>query len=197
MRDVLDGNFAAAARLYRAGTPASAKLGTDPLVIHINDCHDCDHATYANAPWTHASLVARLAALERTARAGGEPGAQAALALGNALYNLTWYGNARVVLGDTHQGTADTTAALRWYKRAHDLTRNRELKAKAAFLAAKAELGNRITAQRGDPYDGSVNALPVPSTWFPVVARYKHTRYYREVLRECGQFARWVAGRKP
>jgi hypothetical protein len=58
---------------------------------------------YANAPWTHASFAAKLADLARTANGNGEAAANAALALGNALYNVTWYGNARVILGDTHR----------------------------------------------------------------------------------------------
>lgn len=168
-------------------------LGTDPFVAHIVDCHDCDHEKYATAPWTDASFTARLVELQRTAAGKSEAAAQAALELGNALYNLTWFGNARVVLESTRQATRDTRPAERWYKRAFDTSKNRELKARAAYLAAKAELARLVDAE--DAAQQS-DVLPVPTTWFPVLRGMSETQYYKEVLKECGNFRRWVA-KKP
>ena len=37
--------------------------------------------------------------------------------------------------------------------------------------------------------------LPIPGTWFPVVKKLSDTKYYREVLRECGHFAAWARAR--
>ena len=37
--------------------------------------------------------------------------------------------------------------------------------------------------------------LPVPKTWFSAVKKLSDTKYYREVLRECGHFADWVRSR--
>jgi hypothetical protein len=191
------GAFAEAARVFSKGVAASTRLGTDPFVIHILDCHDCDHEQYAEAPWTHRSLVERMVELERTANSKGEPAAAAALALGNALYNLTWYGNARVVLQDSHQAISAPRAAERWYKRAYELSHSRELRAKAAFLAAKAELGTLLTAaEESAAVDAEervgMSDLPIPKTWFPVVETFADTRYYREVLRECSNFRAWT-----
>jgi hypothetical protein len=190
LRYLVDGDFAAAAQTFKTTGASSSKLGTDPFASRIVDCHACDHQRYASAPWTHASFAARLAELERTAKGTGEAAAEASLALGNALYNITHYGNARVVLADTHQATRDTRAAERWYKRAYDLSKNRELRAKAAYLAAKAELGQLITA--AEAANTNINALPIPKTWFPIVKSLAGTKYYREVLRECGHFASWA-----
>jgi len=194
LRYLVDGDFASAAQTFQTTKATSVKLGTDPFVIHIVDCHDCDHAAYAGAPWTHASFAARLAELERTARGNGEPAAAAALAIGNALYNITYYGNARVVLADTHHATSDTRDAERWYKRAYDLSKDRELKTRAAYLASKAELGRLLDASGDMPWNPPAK-LPIPRTWFPVVRKLSDTRYYREVLRECGHFRDWVGGR--
>jgi hypothetical protein len=193
LRYLVDGDFAAAAQTFKTTKASSAKLGTDPFVIHIVDCHDCDHARYASAPWTHASFAARLAELDKTAKGSGEPAAEAALALGNALYNITHYGNARVVLEGSHHATTDTRPAERWYRRAHDLTKNRELRAKAAYLAAKAELAHLLNAAGGP--DSPPSTLPVPKTWFPALRKLSDTRYYREVLRECGHFSEWLRNR--
>jgi tetratricopeptide (TPR) repeat protein len=183
LRYLLDGDFVAAQKLLK---PTAKKWGTDPFVIHIVDCHDCDHAKYEKAKWDHANVVDRLIELDAKVKAGGEPGAEAALQIGNVLYNLTYWGNARQATAETHQKTEDASLAMKYYKKAHDLSKNRELKVKAAFLAAKAELGTLLGV------DGTAGGLPIPKTWFPVVKQYANTRYYKEVLKECGHFASWV-----
>lgn len=189
LRNLLDGKFAESAQAFAKGA-ASAQLGTDPFITHIVDCHDCDHATYGSAPWTHASMVARMAKLVKQANGKGQAAADAALELGNAFYNLTWYGNARVVLDGTHQTTRDTAMAARWYKRAYEQGKSREFKAKAAFFAAKAELHGLI-AKQYQPYE-EASVLPVPTTWYPVVKTFADTQYYQDVLRECGTYAAWA-----
>ncbi|MBK7192851.1 MAG: hypothetical protein IPH80_10255 [Myxococcales bacterium] len=190
LRNLLDGKFADAAKAFATKRAASSALGTDPFVTHIVDCHDCDHATYGSAPWTHATMVARMATLVKQANGKGQPAADAALELGNAFYNMTWYGNARVVLDGTHQTTRDTAQAARWYKRAYEQGKRREFKAQAAFYAAKAELQALITKQY-QPYEEAA-VLPVPTTWYPVVKTFADTQYYQEVLRECGAYAAWA-----
>lgn len=191
-RYVLDGNLPGANKLYAAKPTSSTTLGTDPFVTHIVDCHDCDHVTYSASTWTHQSLIAKLAELAPKTKTVGDNSAKAALALGNAYYNLTWYGNARAVLESTHQATNRPTAALGWYAKAHSIAKSRELKAKAAYLAAKAELGLAISDSQGNSSYNFMAQLPVPATWFPILARYADTAYYKEVLAECDHFARWA-----
>jgi hypothetical protein len=188
-RELLDGDFAAAASLLNKAD----KLGVDPFVIHVVDCHDCDQEKYANAPWTRASVASRLVELQRAANGTGEPAAEASLAIGNVLYNLTWFGNARGFLSPTHQSTSDTRAAERWYKRAYDLTKKRELKAKAAWLAAKAELGRLEKVDVDSPW-GISDSLPTPKTWYPIFKTFADTKYYKDVVRECAAFRRFVGG---
>ncbi|MGE5183365.1 MAG: hypothetical protein ACM31C_14945 [Acidobacteriota bacterium] len=188
LRELLDGNFAHAAQLLR---PHTDKLGTDPFVAGILDCHDCDHDKYANAPWTTASVASRLVELERAAKGTGDTAARASIELGNALYNITWFGNARGMVFDTNQRTSDTRPAERWYKRAFDVARTRELKAKAAWLAAKAELGRLENVDMDSPW-GYSDALPTPRTWYPVMKTFADTRYYKDVVAQCGMFARWL-----
>lgn len=198
LRYLTTGAFGEAAKLFAAGNAASGKLGTDPFVMRLLDCHDCDHEQYASAPWTHATFAARLVQLEKAAGGKGEPAAAAALELGNALYNITWYGNARVVLDGTHQTLEAPRAAERWYKRAFDLSRNREVRAQAAFFAAKAELGALLSAAEDAAALGAgehlgSSELPVPRTWFPVLESFSDTAYYQDVLRECSNFSSWAA----
>ena len=197
VRLTLDGDFQGAKRVFDTSNAKSELLGTDPFVIHIKDCHDCDHEKFgATSKWTHKNLVARLAELELTAKGGGEPGARAALAIGNAVYNITHHGNARTFTGGTHQSTADARLAERYYKKAYDSSGNRELKAKAAWLAAKAELGTmNFKEELKNPDAGSDDGALIPKTWFPIFARFQNTKYYKEVLAECGRFRDWVQTR--
>ena len=184
------GDLTSAAQSFKKAAAASGTLGTDPFVIHVRDCHDCDHEKYAKAKWTAASVAARLVELERSAHGEGDRAAQAAFELGNGLYNLTWYGNARVFLEGTGYATRDTRPAEAWYRRAFDSARSRELKAKAAFMAAKCELAQRLEAK---PPEREDEPLPVPKTWFPVVKQFEDTRYHQEVLAECGHYRTWRA----
>ena len=187
LRTMLDGDFAGGAKLI-AKLRKPSPLGTDPFVARILDCHDCDHQTYASAPWTVVSMAKRMAELHKRAKGTGPAAAAAALELGHALYNISWFGNARVVLENSHQPSRDASAALRWYKRAYDLSKDREAKAKAALFAAKAEMAIAIAAKYG-PWDQG--PLPVPTTWYPILRSYADTAYHREVLRECGTYAAW------
>ena len=199
VRLTLDGDFSGAKAVFDKTTAASSLLRTDPFVIHVIDCHDCDHEKFGEkAKWTHKNLVDRLAELELAAKGGGEAGAQAALAIGNALYNITHHGNARAFTDPTHQSTTDARLAERYYKKVYDSSGNRELKAKAAWLAAKSELGTLVyKEQAARPEDFIDAGMMLPKTWFPIFAKFSNTKYYKEVLKECGRFRDYVAARQP
>jgi hypothetical protein len=194
LRYALDGDFVAARQMFATTSVVSQHLEVDPFVTHIKDCRQCDEEKYAHTPWTHASVIARLADLAVKANGTGEPAAEASILIGNALYNFTWLGNARRVLRGTHQDTFDARPAERWYKRAYELTKNKEQKAKAAYLAAKAERGNRIDARLPDD---NTPGLPVPMTWFARLKQLSGTKYYKEVLKECETFRDYVGGQGP
>jgi hypothetical protein len=187
------GDFEAARRTFREQGVGAMPLGTDPFVIHIRDCHDCDHAAYAGAKWTRASFALRMIDLRAQAERPGAAGAAAAFDLGNGYYNITELGNARSFLADTHV-QADLGEAELWYKRAFDRFPSREDKARAAFMAAKSELG-RLLAAPGRAATDPVDQLPIPGTWFPILRGFADTQYQREILRECGHYRRWAERR--
>jgi hypothetical protein len=183
----------AAAEPWLAGQAASTlQLNANPFVTHIEDCVECDAGSGQSdgKAWTLPALIAELNRLRTRASKTGDDAARASLQLGTALYNLTLMGNARSPASGTHQASYDTSAALHWYQRAYTLARDRELKAKAAFLAAKAERGALIAADFANPR-GSSGDLPVPTTWFPRVKTFADTAYHREVLAECGTYRAW------
>jgi hypothetical protein len=169
-------------------------IGTDPFVIHIRDCYDCDRKAFAGSKWTYVSFIARLIALRGLAQSPTEPGAAAAFELGNAYYNITGVGNFRYFVDGTHV-SVDPGQAEAWYKRAYETSRNRELKAKAAYMAAKSELARASSAPSGSNQSRPIDRadyLPIPTTWFPIVKTFADTAYHREILRECGHYRRWA-----
>ncbi|MCK6546357.1 hypothetical protein L6R52_10955 [Myxococcota bacterium] len=187
---VVRGDFDAAKKVFETTTAESSLLGTDPFVMNVRDCHDCDHEKFGpTSKWTHESFTLRLAELKRESDGKGEAAAKAALLLGHGLYNLTWYGNARSFLESSHFATSNTSAAEAAYEKAFGLTADRELKATAAFMAAKCELARRIDAS-GAPTQ--TRELPIPEKWFPVVKSFADTKYHAEILKECGHYRQWV-----
>jgi hypothetical protein len=194
VRYALEGDFPGAKRVFETTQAQSDLLRTDPFVIHVVDCHDCDHEKFGDkAKWTHKNLVDRLIELDAIAKAGGDKGAQAALQLGNALYNITHNGNARSFTDGTHQDTSDARVAERYYKQVYEASGSRERKAEAAWLAAKAELGTLIAKEQNARPTDYVDAGGMhPKTWFPIFKKFSNTKYYKEVLAECGRFRTWV-----
>jgi hypothetical protein len=174
---------------------AASPLGTDPFVVHFRDCYDCDRKAFAGSKWTETNFIARLIELRTLAQRPGEAGAAAAFELGSGYYNITAFGNARYFTQGTHVAV-DPAQAEAWYRRAYETSRNRELKAKAAFMAAKSELALDLATPPSSkrplrPIDPA-DHLPIPTTWFPIVKSLADTAYHREVLRECGHYRRWA-----
>ena len=190
---LLHNQFAAAKPWLTRQAASTLELNADPFITHIKDCVECDSGTGQSdgKPWTLPAVIAQLNRLHVSANKTGDAAAQASLALGTGLYNLTLMGNTRSPARNTHQATYDTSAALHWYRRAYALAQDRELKAKAAFLAAKAERGTLIAKQFATPR-GYADDLAIPKTWFPVVKTFADTAYHREVLAECGTYRAWL-----
>jgi hypothetical protein len=187
------GDLTAAERSFREPGVSSELLRTDPFVVHVKDCLECDHQRFGEkATWTHASFVTRMIALTAQARQRGDAGAEAAFLLGNGYYNITGVGNARSFLERSHLETFDARTAERWYKRAFDGWHDREHKAQAAWMAAKSELARSLPFRRPEDRDSPLDPLPIPRKWFPIFKTFAHTAYYQEVLAECGNYRRWA-----
>lgn len=191
MRLLFDGDFPGALAAY--DNKHSQRLSQDPFGLRIKDCFDCDRASYRGT-LTYTGVLRRLVELDAKVKAGGEAGADAALQIGMAMFNLTNWGNSKWMNDGSHAGDAgDAALALRYFKTAHDLTANRELKTKAALFAAKAEMIQRIADPAPATPDPDEASPPLPKTWYPILKRYRGTRYYKEVIKECGRFASWAA----
>lgn len=173
----------------RAGAPRM--LNADPFTIHIKDCHDCDAAAQ-HTTYSAVSFTERMIQLSRTAQGSGELAAAAAFELGNGFYNMSYWGNSRVVYS-TKNGNFEDAAMTRtmglaekYYLRARDLATNKEAKARAVFMAAKAEQNRYYLTRKSD-------SEPQPHSYFQMLrAQFSDAQYYQEIIRECEYFRRFL-----
>ena len=71
-------------------------LAGDPFLIHINDCHDCDHQAPQKIKYTKLSFVKRMLELEAKIKNDPKNAAGYCFDLANGFYNITYFGNARL-----------------------------------------------------------------------------------------------------
>ena len=194
-----------------AGDNAKRDLNADPFMIHIKDCHDCDFEA-PHMKYTKISFADRMLALSRAAQGQGDAAAQASFELANGFYNMSFYGNGRDIYDTEHHNfspdvfwvyypvpaagpnpnpnselTFNTDLAEKYYLQALNLYSNKDLKARAVFMAAKTEQDRFFSTHRdgkGDP----------PRKYFKLLKdSYSDTQYYQEIIRECGRFRAYLA----
>ncbi|HEY4785896.1 MAG TPA: hypothetical protein VIH57_07595 [Bacteroidales bacterium] len=179
------------------------KLLADPFIIHINDCHDCDHQSGVGDGYTKYSFVKRMTELQEFSSGDSKKLAQNYFQLANGLYNMTYFGNARLVYDtklidhytvdfdyDTDRkqlmdAIYNCTKAEEYYRKAMELSIDNEFKAKCCFMAAKCEQ-NAYYCSSAFNYK-----MPVHSGKYfkQLQENFPKTSYYREVLKECGYFS--------
>jgi hypothetical protein len=179
------GNLADAVEAFKlAEGPARQLLNADPFSSRIRDCHDCDAST-PHAEYSKRAFAERMLALSRSAQGQGEEAAAASFELANGFYNMSYFGNSRVIYATRNSnfrpGGPATTAmdlAEKYYVQASTLTSNKELKAKAVFMAAKTEQNKGFAP---------------PEKYFDMLKdSYADTQYYQEIIRECVRFKSYL-----
>jgi hypothetical protein len=185
------GDFKGAAKML--ATVKTAKLSADPFTIHIRDCHDCD-ARARHSEYSKADFAQRLADLQAASATISDKTPALYFELANGLYNMTHYGNARALYVGTpfasNRAVYDTSRAEAYYKKALELSKDPEFRAKAAFMAAKCELGTYYNKTSDEKRKADFKA----GRWFQMLrTEFASTRYYKDILRECGYFRSYVA----
>lgn len=184
----------------------------NPFNGNIMDCHDCDHGSYQKKKYSQLDFL--LTIKEMQEKMGKlEDTYTNCMLLGNAFYNITHFGNGRIfyegkIMGygatpfdfrETSEATVtDCTLAKMYYSKALAAAKTNEQKAKCQYMLAKCE--------RNDFYNGKYAA--VKSRWdiegdetnflewdgFKSLKNdYPNTKFYQEVLRECGYFRTYVS----
>jgi len=181
------------------------ELWTDPFLVNIQDCHDCDYHRSKNMPkLTRLEFTQKLAELEKLAAQPGPKQAEYCLQYGMGLYNMTYYGNSwhatqderphgddiNDVPLDIEKYHRDCSKAMGYFDKAMKLTKDKELAAKCCFLAAKCE--QKLYFISGEVSAGDIQPEKFRTYFQRLKDSYQGTRFYKEALRECSYFSRFA-----
>ena len=186
------GDYELAAKLF--SPLKTSELNADPFEMHVHDNHDRDAAA-AHEVYTKTRFALRLARLIRDAEKGGPEAAQCYFQAGNALYNISWFGNSRVMYQTDpdhfrrRPRTVEGGPAATFYEKAMALATAPELKARACFMLSKCELNSYYIR---DPHKKAGDFIA--GKYFHLLSdSYGDTKYYREVIQECGYFKTFLS----
>jgi hypothetical protein len=194
----------ALAKLNEVTDAGNRELLGDPFVIHINDCHDCDHMT-EHVSYTQRSFIAQMLAYEKQIIEKPEKAADYSFKLANGFYNATYFGNARVFYetplvnwgyyeywtgkyDNMNQKILDCQLAMDYYQKALTQSCNKEFKAKCCFMAAKCEQNGLYMSNAladGEDFRSGKYFRELKN-------EYSKTSYYRQVINECKYFNTFV-----
>jgi hypothetical protein len=188
---------------------AQITLPANPFNGRINDCHDCDQAAPQKIKYSKIGLLNKLKELKEKIAAGQDVYTNAIL-FANAQYNITYYGNNRsfyecAVIGSggiwsidsVYQAPiTDMKTAIKYYTLALSAASNDEQKAKCQYLLAKCQRNewyNKVADSR-NPWAEKKESQPDFIAWdgFKALKQYANTKYYSEVLKECGYFSTYI-----
>ncbi|OCB77347.1 hypothetical protein [Flavobacterium crassostreae] len=203
----------AIAYMEQTDSAQKAVLLGNPFNGTIKDCHDCEHAARQNRKFTHIDFL-RIMQQMQNKISQNQDVYNNSLLLGNAFYNLSYFGNARTFYESNLVGYGssptyfrpsikkrilDGTVSKKYYQKALAAATTKEQKAKCLYLLTKWERNEFYNnsyyfkdTNWWDRYDDKINFL----AWngFQILQKdYADTQYYQEVIAECGYFKTYVA----
>ena len=210
-------DFAGAAAIFRKNETAGAgELLGNPFNIRIQDCHDCDHGMPQKVVYTKLKFVEKMVELSQKASTAidNQERANNYFLFANGLYNMTWYGNARVFSATAINWNYQESnrfngysfkksqevglyysmqEAQKNYLLAMSLSTNKEFKAKCAWMLAKCEHNAWLEDSWGE---GSGDFAA--GVYFKMMNdNFKDSKYYKEVIAQCGYFCTYNSPGNP
>jgi hypothetical protein len=194
-------------------------LKGDPFLIHIKDCHDCDHQAKQAIVYNGNSFLEKLQLLINKGNNSTKPDEKSLvfLSVANGFYNISYNGNGRAFYdtevdmetrNEFNNGRYDyedygypesiksDIFSMKWakfyYQKALASSQNPEMKAKCIFMLAKCEQNDWYLAKPKD-YKGDFKA---GANFAALKANYSNTNYYKEIIKECGYFRTYLAKKK-
>jgi len=187
----------------------ATELPGNPFNGKIKDCNDCDHAAKQSVKYSQLQFLKKVKEMQDKI-AAGEDVYNNALLVGNAFYNASYFGNARTfyynnIISEYGNSISDEHAKIlygmdnvkKYYTMAQKAAANNEQKAKMAYMLAKIERNEFYTNQyftRAEGYWGYKDGADFKK-WQGFVDlknNYSDTRYYQEVINECGYFRKYL-----
>ncbi len=214
----------ALAKLSEVDSAGYESLYGDPFIAHIKDCHDCDNDGYGlsdpgedpdpNLPVVNnkRDFIEAMIKLEDKIKSDPARKAHTYFMLANGYYNMGYFGNNRSfydskatymhyagfeykyysndTINDPWPFYMDCSKAMEYYLKAMNASNSKEFKAKCCFMAAKCEQ-NYFFTHRPKDYNGDFKA----GKYFAMLkANYSKTKYYDEIINECGYFRKYTNG---
>lgn len=180
----------------------------DPFIVHIKDCNDCDYRLKMPEYISRVSFLKRIVELQSEALQKPEKAAQNYFLIANGLYNISGFGNVHQYYERFPSTSAislqyswgwkdkqlannlflDCTKALGYYQKALEASTDPEFKAKCCFMAAKCEQ-NQYYISGNFNYKNAIRS----GEYFNALRKdYSETKYYQEVIEECGYFRKFL-----
>lgn len=178
----------------------------NPFNGKIKDCNDCDHNAKQSVKYNVQSLLAKMKDMKTNIDQGVDVYNNAML-LGNAYYNMSYYGNARYFYQTTiynsrydlnsksNNAEFNTNLATKYYTLALKQATDDEQRAKMQYMLAKTQRNNFYydTYFKSGTYYGYPE--PIFKAWDgfkELKSKYANTKYYKEVINECGYFRTYL-----
>lgn len=203
---------AAISNMQKAGKLAHTELYGNPFNGFIKDCHECDHQRKQTVKYTLLGMLMKMREMKQAAEQNNDV-YNNSLLIGNAYYNITFYGNARLfwlstlttggTIPSNEENIAifakkmftDCSMAKKYYLKAAAATQNDEEKAKIAYLLAKCQRNDfysQYYSEDKTPIEASRAFFFAWDGFKELKSKYAHTRYYKDVINECGYFDYFV-----
>ncbi len=182
------------------------QLPTNPFLIHIRDCHDCDFIEFPDN-YTKRSFAEEMLQLEKQAAEPGGDKAAIYHRLGNGYYNMTHFGNSWMAIdyylstwywewGEFEENDdefLDCTKAAEYYRKAFAASKDEEFQAMNFFMLAKCEQNQYYISDAYD-YDNQDGQKEGYRTNFAILnKKYKRTEFYKQAIEECKYFDYYVS----
>ena len=187
-------------------------LDCDPFLGRIKDICECTEGNVPNIRFTKLDLLRRMKDLQLLI-AKGERTYEHYLALGNAFYNITYFGNSRefyfnaiinnygIYIDPLYKSwLLNSSIANTYFNNALQVSINNEQKALCVYMMSKCERNTFYTERYyedgylRDSYNRDTNYL----AWNGFVKlknEYSHTSFYKQVIKECGYFKSYTSKR--
>ena len=206
----------AIAFMQKAESTQNIVFSGNPFNGNIKDCHDCEHAAFQKKKYSQLDFLNTIKTMQDNLVKGEDVYANALL-LGNAFYNITHFGNARLfyetnIIGSgaspydfkdkTRIMITNCSLAKMYYQKALEASNTNEQKAKCHYLLAKCERNEYYNNQYDPSKGGWENQYALESSPIHFLAwngfkelknKYSNTKYYQEVINECGYFRTYVS----
>lgn len=188
----------------------------NPFNGNIKDCHDCEHLAYQKKKYSQMDFLNIIKTMQDNVTKGEDIYTNSLL-LGNAFYNITHFGNARIFYEINITGYGSSPYYFRdkirnmitncslpkmYYQKALIVAKTDEQKAKCYYMIAKCERNDYYNNQYNPSKDSWENEYAIRSSKINFIAwngfktlknDYSNTKYYQEVINECGYFRTYIS----